>query len=304
VSIGAETSIMRIVEFAATGLLVPFASAQSVSPKLASIIPPDTALIYSIDRERYADSALQSFYPMAEESAGQCPGKLRQIIFAERAPTAGGGKLMILRGANVAPGCASADETNDTVSVQAPKLIVLETGTAITGDQDTVRSALERWQQQAGAGDGDLAAEVRQMSETYDNWFIAIRPLHAAAEGQPGGSHLSYRSQFTDMVEEVRAGIRLGKINEVEVEVEMKTPEDATAAAGLGRWLRGLLQTRWGPEAALAEVAEDLSVTAAGKVVSLSFTLDSAKVRELSKEQRAMEKAVDPRPDAGASTKH
>jgi hypothetical protein len=186
---------------------------------------------------------------------------------------------------------------------------VLETGTAITGDQDTVRSALERWQQQSGPIDGDLAAEVRQMSETYDNWLIAIRPLHAAAEGQQGGLHLSYRSQFTDMVEEVRAGVRLGKINEVEAEVEMKTAEDATAAAGLGRWLRGLLQTRWGPEAALAELADDLSVTAAGKVVSLSFTLDSAKVRELAEEQRATEKVLtqdggDQRPDGDAPASH
>jgi hypothetical protein len=292
-------SIMRIVAFTATGLLVPFALAQSVSPKLASIIPSDAALIYSIDLERYADYALQSLYPMAEESAGRCPRKLHQIIIAERTRAAGGGRLMILRGVDVAPGCASADETSDLVSAPAQKLTVLETGTAITGDQDTVRSALERWQEQAGAVDVDLAAEVKQMSETYDNWLIAIRPLHAAAEGQPGGSHLSYRSQFTDMVEKVRGGIRLGKINEVEVEVEMKTPEDATAAAALGRWLRGLLQTRWGPEAALAEVAEDLSVTAAGKIVSLSFTLDSAKVRELAKEQRLREKeGGDQRPDA------
>jgi hypothetical protein len=300
---------MRIVAFAATGLLVPFASAQSVGPRLASVIPPDTALIYSIDLERYADSALQSFYPMAGESAGQCPGKLRQIIIAERTPSAGGGKLMILRGASLAPGCASVDATSDTAPVPAPKLTVLETGTAITGDQDTVRSALERWQQQAGPVDGDLAAKVRQMSETYDNWLIVIRPLHDAAEGQQGGSHRSYRSQFTDMVEEVRAGVRLGNLNEVEAEVEMKTAEDVTAAAGLGRWLRGLLQTRWGPEAALAELAEDLSVTTAGKVVSLSFTLDSAKVRELAEEQRATEKALtedggDQRPDGDVSTSH
>lgn len=296
---------MRIVAIAAAGLLVPFACAQSVSGRLASVIPPDTALIYGIDLEQYADSALQLFYPMAGESAGQCPGKVRQIIIAERTPTAGGGRLMILRGASLSPGCASAGETNDT----APKLTMLETGTAISGDQDTVRSALERWQRQAGPVDGDLAAEVREMSETYDNWLIAIRPLHAAAEGQQAGSHLSYRSQFTDMVEEFRAGIRLGKINEVEAEVEMKTAEDATAAAGLGRWLRGLLQTRGAPEAALAELAEDLSVTAAGKVVSLSFKLDSAKVRELAEEQRATEKAVtqdggDQRPDGDASTIH
>jgi hypothetical protein len=288
---------MRIVSFAATGLLLPFASAQLVGPRLAGVIPTDTALIYGIDIERYADSALQSFYPMAGGSAGQCPGPLRQVIVAQRAPTAGGGRLMILRGASIAPGCASAGETTDTTRVAAPRLTVLEPGTAITGDQDTVRSALERWQQQAGPADGHLAAEVRHMSETYDNWWIAIQPLHAAAEGPQDGPHRSYRSQFTDMVEEVRAGVRLGKMNEVELEVEMKTPDDATAAAGLGRWLRGLVQTRWGPEAALAELAEDLNVTAAGTLVSLSFTLDSAKVRELAEEQRATEKS--PIPDGG-----
>src|SRR5580704_12335707 len=179
-------SIMRIVAFAATGLLVPFASAQSVGPRLPSVIPPDTALIYSIDLERYADSALQSFYPMAGGSAGQCPGKLRQIIIAERMPTAGGGKLTILRGANLAPACASTDETSDTVPVLGSNftVTVLETGTAIMGDQDVVQSALKRWLQNAGPVDGDLAAKVRRMSETYDNWLIAVRPFHSMTEGQ------------------------------------------------------------------------------------------------------------------------
>jgi hypothetical protein len=177
------------------------------------------------------------------------------------------------------------------------------------GDQDVVQSALKRWQQDAGPIEGELAAKVRRMSETYDNWLIAIRPFHSMTEGQASASHRSYRSQFTDMVEEVRGGIRLGRINEVEAEVEMKTAEDATAAAGLGRWLRGLLQTRRSAEAALAELAEDLSVTASGNIVSLSFTLDSAKMRELAEEQRATEKALaenggDQQPDGVASTSH
>jgi len=283
---------MRIVAFVAAGLLVSFASAQSVSPRLASVIPPDTVLIYSINLERYADSALQLFYPMAGASVGYCPGKLRQIITVERMPNAGGGKLTILRGGSLASACMSTDESSETALIPPPKLTVLETGTAITGDQDTVRSALERWQQQAGPVDGDLAAEVRRISETYDNWLIAIRPLHAMAEDQLSMSHRSYRSQFADVVQEVRAGVRLGKIIEVEAEVEMKTAEDATAAAGLGRWLRGLLQTRWGPEAALAEVAENLGVKSTGNMVSLAFTLDSAKVQELAEEWRAREEAL------------
>lgn len=299
---------MRIAALAATGLLIPCASAQSVGPRLAGVIPPDTSVIYSVNLERYADSAFQSFYPMAGISAGHCPGPLRQIIIVERPRTAGGG-LMILRGANIAPGCVSVGEITDGAPIPAAKLTVLETGTAITGDPDAVRSAWERWQQQTDRVSSKLADDVRHMSEAYDNWLIAIRPLHAAAEGPQGGPIRSYRSQFTEMVEEFRAGIRLGKVNEVEAEVDMKTAEDATAAAGLGRWLRGLVQTRWGPEAALAELAEDWNVAAAGNVVSVSFTLDSAKVREIAEQQHATEQALtqdggDEAPDEDAATSH
>jgi hypothetical protein len=169
---------------------------------------------------------------------------------------------------------------------------VLEAGTAITGDPDTVQLALDRWQQRGSEVDGDLGEKIRTMSESYDNWLIAFRPLRAMVEGQPSGPYQSYRSQFTDMVEEVRAGVRLGKINEIEVDLEMQTSEDATAAAGLGRWVRGLVQTRGGTEAALAEAAEGWSVTTTGKVVSLFFTLDSTKLLEIDEKRRAMEKAA------------
>jgi len=283
---------MRIVLFAAAALLMSFTFGQSLSPRLASIVPPDATFVPSINLERYADSALRSFYPTTQESSGLCFGKVRQIITAERAPAAGGGRLVILRRANVASVCASPEPTSDIAPASASNLTVLEAGTAITGDPDTVQLALDRWRQRGSEVDGDLGERIRTMSESYDNWLIARSPLRAMAEGQQSGPYQSYRSQFTEMVEEVRAGVRLGKINEVEVDLEMQTSEDAMTAAALGRWLRGLVQTRGGTEAALAEVAEGWSVTTTGKVVSLCFTLDSTKLLEIDEKRRAMEKAA------------
>jgi hypothetical protein len=285
-------SIMRITAFVVPALLISSATAQPLSPRLASLIPPDSLLVYSINLERYANSALQSFYPVAGESSGHCLHQLHRMIIAERTPSAGG-SLTIFIGPSLVPDCTRTHETSDTDPNITPSLIVLEGGTAISGDRATVQRAIERWKQNAGPGNSDLWAKVGRMIETYDNWLIAVRPFYGAAEGEPNGPHSSYRSQFTNLVEEVRAGVRLGRINEVRAEVEMKTAEDAIAAAGLGRWLRGFVQVRsWGAEAALAEVAENLSVTAAGNIVSLSFTIDSAKVLELAEQQRAKEKAL------------
>jgi hypothetical protein len=285
-------SIMRITAFVVPALLMSSAAAQPVSPRLISLIPPDSLLVLSINLERYANSALQSLYPVAGDNSDHCQRQLQRMIIAERAPSVGG-RLTILMGASLAPGCTRAYETSDTDATITPSLTVLEAGTAITGDQDTVQGAMERWKQNAGPRDSDLWAKVKRMIETYDSCFIAVRPLHRAADREPNEPHWSYRSEFTNMVEEVRAGIRLGRINEVKAEVEMKTAEDATAAAGLGRWLRGYVQAHfWGAEAALAEVAENVSVTAAGNIVSLSFTMDSAKVLDVAEQQRAREKAL------------
>src|SRR5687767_9015530 len=130
-------SIMRITSFFTPALLISSASAQPVSPRVISLIPPDSLLIYSINLERYANSALQSFYPVDDESSGHCQHQLQRVIIAERSHGTGG-TLAIFSGATVAPGCTRTDETSDADRTIVPNLTVLEAGTAITGDQDTV----------------------------------------------------------------------------------------------------------------------------------------------------------------------
>jgi hypothetical protein len=257
---------MRILALASMGCLASLAAAQPVSSNVTSILPADVDQIYSINFERYADSAFQLLYPMPQENFGQCAGKVRQVIVAQRSLGAGGGQLAILIGTPAPPDC-EGHQTGDTIG---PAPTVMDADTAVIGDPDLLRSAAERWRQGSGPADQELAFQVRRMTELYDNWLIAIRPLKSVAAGNANTSQWTYSSQLAELVQVVRAGVRLGTTNQVEAEVEMKTADDATAAAGLGRWLRGFVQAMSkGPEAALAEVAENLSVTASGNVLSI-----------------------------------
>lgn len=260
---------MRITALLAA-LFISSLAAQPVGSRLARLIPPDSSFVYSINLERYADSALQALYPIEGEGSGLCLHQPQRITVAERAS---GERLAILSG------CLPSDQT---------KLTVLEAGTAIFGDSANVEAAIQRWRHSGDSGASSLEAKVRRLVERYDNWMIAVRPLHTEAEDPVTAPRRSYRSQVMDAVEEVRGGIRLGSVNQVEVEVTMKTVEDAMAAAGLGRWLRGFVQSaRGGSEAVVAEVAEGLNVTAVGNTVLLSFLIDSAKLLALVEEQRA-----------------
>jgi len=67
------------------------------------------------------------------------------------------------------------------------------------------------------------------------------------------------------------------------VDVVMKTVEDAAALAGISRWLPGFIQLQdsRSPDSALAALAENLAVTANGRTVSISFSLDESKLEEL-----------------------
>jgi len=88
---------------------------------------------------------------------------------------------------------------------------------------------------------------------------------------------------LTEAVEEVRGGIRLGQDSVVEVEIDMRTADDAMAVATLGRWVPGFVQLQYpdSNEGRLAELIESLHVVSKGNTVSVSFALNEKKLSDL-----------------------
>jgi hypothetical protein len=80
------------------------------------------------------------------------------------------------------------------------------------------------------------------------------------------------------VVEQARGGIRLGRSNEVNVEIQGRTADDAATLAALGRWAPGFLQLQdpSGQMGALAAAIENLSVRAEGRTAVASFSVPDA----------------------------
>ena len=55
-------------------------------------------------------------------------------------------------------------------------MALLDSTTGIMGDADRVHETVGHWRLELG-GSEEIAAKARQFSASYDNWFLALRPL-------------------------------------------------------------------------------------------------------------------------------
>jgi hypothetical protein len=201
---------------------------------------------------------------------GADEGQIRQMIVIERGEADLAMQLVVFRGAPSPPQKGEGES-----------MALLDATTGIMGNADSVREAIGRWRKEAPGSD-EMSARARQLSASYDNWFLAVKPLEELDRGRSLSVSKS-KNDLLSLVEEVRGGVRLGAFNEVSVNVVMKTAEDAAALAGIGRWLPGFIQLQesHSPESALAALVDNLAVTANGRTVSITFSIDEMKLEEM-----------------------
>jgi hypothetical protein len=266
--------------------------AETLSAKVVRLIPDSARFIFGVDVDRYSHSELSAFYPMPLDRGFERQiQNVRQIVFVECEDASGRGRLTILVGTRSAPSTAVAPDRES--APYDDTLLFLDDAVAIRGEKPSVDAAVARWRA-GGAASSEVARRVRRLSETYDNWAIAIRPLdnRRGREDEPASNapHLKYRDQFAGLIESVSGGVRVGRMTEVRVDVALKEPDAAMALAALARFAPGMIQAQspHSMESALAEIAENLTATPTGNTVSLSFTLDEGRLREL---KQAREKA-------------
>ena len=255
------------------GLLAGLVSGQKRN--IFDLIPPDARMVYGSHVARYEQSVLHNFYPNGLDGfyGGQeWRQHVRQMIITECMR----GGLTIVTG-EVGPLFAGEQPEEGR-----PGYTVLGPGTAIIGDADSLNEAAARWQREDLSG---IAVKAERLAATYDNWFIAVRPLaeRDRLSDRAPGPRLKYMDDMAGLVEEVRGGLCVGRRSEFHLEVDMKTTEDAQTLAALGRWLPGFVQSKnpHGRAALIAEYAENISITPSGNTVTLSFTLEEGKLEEV-----------------------
>jgi len=285
-----------------TALLTATLMAGEIDPKLLSFIPPDAKVVCGIDLERYRHSTLAEFYPvhfdLLSAGTGRDAGhQIRHVILISFGPSSIRPPMTVLQGALSLPQIQASDGERNQVSLYQgiPILSAGEAGfialpsqtTAILGDEDEVREAIDRWGLESDLPE-DIAAQIVRLSKTYDNWFLALEPLaNAGRSGSARGS--KYAVELMQSVEEARGGILFGGANDVRVELVMKTPDDALALEAMSRWLPGLVQMEGsnGRESQLTDLVENLVVQAQGPIVSVSFSIAEDKLQDLVSSRRA-----------------
>ena len=289
-------ALMRVVLTASTFLLTSTVIAGEVDPKVIRLIGPDARLIYGIDVERYKTSILATVYPISQVDLSAPFKDIRQLIVAKKRWREYRSPITIVRGALSRSKLQSwAGLEGRAVSFHrgVPVLTtsrykcdaVLDEATVIMGTVDDVREAIDRWRQEESRPD-ESATTVRRLSSSFDNWFLAVKPL-ADSAGRQQDLPQKFRDELVQAIEEARGGIHFGGFNDVSVEVVMKTADDAMALAAIGRWLPGLIELGWhGPETVLAEAVENLWVRAEGRVVTLSFSLPESRLQEVVEAER------------------
>jgi hypothetical protein len=143
-----------------------------------------------------------------------------------------------------------------------------------------LQEAIDRWQGETIPSD-PLRSTLRDLSRSYDNWFLARNPLEQLAWPQRVES--VYASKLVHAVEAIQGGIRFGATIDFHVEAVTQSTEDAATAAAIARWWPGFIQldNRGDPKSAILDLAEDLTILANGNVASLSFRLSERRLREL-----------------------
>jgi hypothetical protein len=245
--------------------------AAELSPNLLRLIGADAHMVTGADLDRQDNSALKSeFRPQAiPDTISPC-----RALWIEFDTVNGPATLTVVIGA--------IPKQDSEAPVQ--EFTALDANTMVAGDPDIIREAQRRWT--APQPLSPLAAEARRLSQSYDNWFLLVKPFAvpaamARAVADVGAPLMKYRQDLISAVEEISGGIRFAPVNELYLEAVFRNPEDASAAATLARWLPGILQLQepYSYRGFLVDTIEDFTAHADGQRARISLRMPDDKVQ-------------------------
>jgi hypothetical protein len=270
---------MKISRKWSTALIATALSAAEMDPRLLRLIGPDAKFVGGIDAERFAGSQLARIFPNPA-SLGQTP-----IRFMMEITNADGRTLSVA--VHAAPAAGPETEASP-VQYRGARIwksdegadAVLGSSIALHGDVTSITEAIDRWSA-ADSPLGATAAKASRLSGSYDVWFVGIKPLDVP-DAHIDTLPLKHRAELVQAIEEVRAGIRLGAVDEGIVEVDVKSPDEAAALAVIGRYLPGMMEmgNSRNAQSAVFALADRVVSRSEGSTAVLSVSVAEFRIEE------------------------
>jgi hypothetical protein len=252
-------------------------SAGELDPRLLRLIGPDTTYVSGGDVERFQASKIGALGFGRVYVDGPTPRFRLEIGMPE------GRALYVTVGATpvAVPDTDAPPESYRGARIwkdQGTNHALLDSAIEMHGDEKAVTDAIDRWRN-ATAALSPLALTARRLSNSYDAWYVVTKPL-GLAEFAGRGTRSPRVEELTQAIDELRAGIRLGSIDEADVEIDCKSSDEATAIAVFGHYLPALLETKPDPECLVFQVADHVVSRAQGRTAILSLTVDENRLEE------------------------
>lgn len=166
-------------------------------------------------------------------------------------------------------------------------LAILDSTTAVAGNAETVRSAIDRYKRNAPAAiDAKTAARISDLSGRYDAWMISTslgRLADDFRDPQVGGA---MRANLMQAMQSVQGGVRFGASIEVMLEASMRSEKDATAMVDVVRFLAGMMQLQGDKDKKAAEMMsliDKLELNASGTEFRMSMRIPEDMIERLVK---------------------
>ena len=167
-------------------------------------------------------------------------------------------------------------------------LAILDRNTAMIGNIDSVKSALDR--RKAGKSlDPKLSAKIQQMSSMNDIWLVTTMPVGEIANRMPGPPQASamMKGDALKGIQQASAGLKFTPSDvRISAEAVASNPKDAGALADVVRFLSGMIQlNRENAEVSdFAQILDTLQVKTEGSVFRINLTVPQDQMEKLWKE--------------------
>ncbi len=190
------------------------------------------------------------------------------------AATANGGTVTQYRGFNI---LSSADQGSNGA------VVFLDTTTAVMGDPDTVKAAIDR--RISGTNfSGPLVQKANEVSATNQAWFATLTPLSDFLSGKPTNPNLSNitNSNLVQAILQASGGVNFGSTGvTVSGDAVTRSNQDAQALVDVMKFLASMVQMKAADNPKVASLADAATFTANGAVMHFSLAVPEQQVEQL-----------------------
>lgn len=285
----------------------------AADPGLLSLVMPDAKVIAGIqvDQARispfgqYVLGHMQpddaNFKKFVSDTGFDPRRDLREIVMASNSGAdIGSHWVMIARGMFDASKIAAAVKQNDgtvtsfqgvglfsgTTSATAVTESVVafpDNSTAIMGDADSVKTTIQRFQTKASGA--NLATQVKNLSASYDFWFLTLVPLSEFSAVMPDPNMgQAMQGNLFKAISQASGGLKFGANVQFQMQAVARSEQDAKSLADVVRFIGGLIQTNKGKSSTAGTVStlvDSMTLTTAGNVMTMALSIPETQLEQL-----------------------